>query len=139
MLVFVFDMPTLYMYIQYRSLEPNIGPKVLEITSSPAEIVAPPNPPSFTSAPPVPPSASMSTNTPPPASGNHMTISSGLLPNVFNAVPPVMSKDNIWMGFPSSVVIGDEPIAKTQRMDVTDGLIPKQEFIALHPVRVISV
>ena len=41
------------------------------------------------------------------------------------------------MGFPSSLMMGDEPFAKKQRMDVTDGLIPEQEFIAQNPVRTI--
>ena len=134
----------------YRSVEPNIGPKVQEITSSPAEIVAPPKPPSLstpllsnpssiTSAPPVPPPASMSTNPPPPPSGGHMTSSPGLLPIPFNAAPPVMPDAGMGMGFPSSMMMGDEPFAKKQRMDVTDGLIPEQEIITLHPVRVTSV
>ena len=60
--------------------------------------------------------------------------SPGLLPIPFNAAPAGMG-----MGFPSSMMMGDEPFAKKQRMDVTDGLIPEQEFIALHPVRTISV
>ena len=65
--------------------------------------------------------------------------STGLLPIPFNAAPPVMPDAGMGMGFPSSVMMGDEPFAKKQRMDVTDGLIPEQEFIALHPVRTISV
>ena len=120
-------------------MEPNIGPK---ITSSPAEIVAPPKPPSLstpllsnpssiTSAPPVPPPANMSINPPPPPSGAHMT-SPGLLPIPFNATPPVMPDAGMGMGFPSSMMM---PFAKKQRMDVTDGLIPEQEFIAQNPVR----
>ena len=139
------------MYVtHYRSVEPNVGPKVQEITSSPAENVAPPKPPSLstpllsnpssiTSAPPVPPPASMSTNPPPPPSGGHMTSSPGLLPIPFNAAPPVMPDAGMGMGFPSSIMMGDEPFAKKQRMDVTDELIPEQELIALHPVRAISV
>ena len=126
-------------------MEPNIGPKVHEITSSPAEIIAPPKPPSLstpllsnpssiTSAPPVPPPGSMSTNPPPPPSGGHMT-SPGLLPIPFNAAPPVMPDAGMGMGFPS-MMMGDEPFAKKQRMDVTDGLIPEQEFIAQNPVRI---
>ena len=67
----------------------------------------------------------MSTNPPPPPSGDHMTISPGLLPIPFNAVPPVMSKGDIWMSFPSSMVMGDEPFNKMQRMDITDGLITR--------------
>ena len=65
--------------------------------------------------------------------------SPGLLPIPFNAAPPVMPDAGMGMGFPSSMMMGDEPFAKKQRMDVTDGLIPEQEFIALHPVRTISV
>ena len=129
-------------------MEPNIGPKVHEITSSPAEIIVPPKPPSLstpllsnpssiTSAPPVPPPGSMSTNPPPPPSGGHMT-SPGLLPIPFNAAPPVMPDAGMGMGFPS-MMMGDEPFAKKQRMDVTDGLIPEQEFIAQNPVRIIPV
>ena len=68
-----------------------------------------------------------------------MTSSPGLLPIPFNAAPPVMPDAGMGMGFPSSMMMGDEPFAKKQRMDVTDGLIPEQEFIALHPVRITSV
>ena len=81
----------------------------------------------------------MSTNPPPPPSGDHMTGSPGLLPIPFNAAPPVMPDAGMGMGFPSSMMMGDEPFAKKQRMDVTNGLIPEQEFIALYPVRVISL
>ena len=35
------------------------------------------------------------------------------------------------------MMMGDEPFAKKQGMDVMDGLIPEQEFITLHPVRAI--
>ena len=35
--------------------------------------------------------------------------------------------------------MGGEPFAKNQRINVTNGLIPEQEFIALLPVRAISV
>ena len=110
-------------------MEPNIRPKVHEVTSSLAEIIAPPKPPSLsvpllsnpssiTSAPPVPPPGSMSTNPPPPPSGGHMT-SPGLLPIPFNAAPPVMPDTGMGMSFPSSMMMGDEPFAKKQRMDVT--------------------
>ena len=130
-------------------MEPNICPKVHEITSSPAEIIAPPKPPSLstpllsnpssiTSATPVPPPGSMSTNPPPPPFFGHMT-SPGLLPIPFNAAPPVMSDAGMGMGFPSSMMMGGEPFAKKQRMDVTDRLIPEQEFIAQNPVRIIPV
>ena len=68
-----------------------------------------------------------------------MTSSPGLLPIPFNAAPPVMPDAGMGMGFPSSMMMGDEPFAKKQRMDVTNGLIPEQEFIALYPVRVISL
>ena len=129
-------------------MEPNIGPKIHEIPSSPAEIIAPPKPPSLsapllsnpssiTSATPVPPPGSMSTNPPPPPSGGHMT-SPGLLPIPFNAAP-VIPDACMGMGFPSSMMMGDEPFAKKQRMDVTDGLIPEQEFIPQNPVRIIPV
>ena len=66
-----------------------------------------------------------------------MTSSPGLLPIPFNAAHPVMPDAGMGMGFPSSMMMGDEPFAKKQRMDVTDGLIPEQEFITLHPVRAI--
>ena len=50
-----------------------------------------------------------------------------------------MPDTGMGMGFPSSMMMGDEPFAKKQRMDVTDGLIPEQEFIAQNPVRIISL
>ena len=125
-------------------MEPNIGPKVHEITSSPAEIITPSKPPSLstpllrnswplsiTSALSVSPPGSMSTNPPPSPSGGHMT---HLI--LFNAVPPVMPDAGMGMSFPSSKIIGDEPFAKNQRVDVTDGLIPVQEFIVQNPVRI---
>ena len=98
------------------------------------------NPSSITSAPPVPPPASMSTNPPPPPppSGGHMT-SPGLLPIPFNAAPPIIHDTGIGMGFLSSMMMGDEPFAKKQRMDITDGLIPEREFIAQNPVRTIQL
>ena len=51
--------------------------------------------------------------------------SPGLLPIPFNAAPPVMPDAGMGMGFPSSMMMADEPFAKKQRMDVTDGLIHK--------------
>ena len=95
------------------------------------------NPSSITSAPPVPPPASMFTNPPPPPSAGQMT-SPGLLPIPFNAAPPVMPDACMGMGFPSSLMMTDEPFAKKQRMDVSNGLIPEQEFIAQNPVRPLS-
>jgi len=43
------------------------------------------------------------------------------------------------MGFPSAMIMGDKPFAKEQRMDVTDGLIPEQKFIAQNPVRIVKL
>ena len=97
------------------------------------------NPSSITSAPPVPPPAYIHVyQSFFPPSGDHMT-SSGLLPIPFNAAPPVMPDAGMGMGFPSSTMMGDEPFAKKQRMDVTDGLIPEQEFIAQNPVRIVEL
>ena len=42
------------------------------------------------------------------------------------------------MSFPSSMMMTDESFAKKQRMDVSDGLIPEQEFIVQNPVGPIS-
>ena len=95
------------------------------------------NPSSITSASPVPPPASMFSNPPPPLSDGQMT-SPGLLPIPFNAGHPVMPDAGMGMDFPSSMMMTDEPFAKKQRMDVSDGLIPEQEFIAQNPVRPIS-
>jgi len=86
----------------------------------------------------VPPPASMPTNPLPPPSGAHVT-SPGILHIPFNATLPVMSDAGMGMGFPSSMMMGDEPFAKKQRMDVTDGLIPEQGFITQNPVRIISL
>ena len=44
-----------------------------------------------------------------------------------------MSNVGMAMSFPSSMMMTDEPFAKKQRMDVSDGLIPEQEFIAQIP------
>ncbi|XP_065902944.1 splicing factor 3A subunit 1-like [Dysidea avara] len=118
------------------SVEPNIGPKIQARSS--AEIIAPPKPPSMTTpllgtpghisaAPPVPPPSSMTST--PPSSGS-MT-ASGLLPIPFNAAPPVMPTAG--SNFPPPMMMGEEPFAKRLKMDLTDGLIPEQQFIAQHP------
>ena len=67
----------------------------------------------------------MSTNPPPPPSGDHMTISPGLLPIPFNAAPPVIPDAGMGMGFPLSMMMGDEPFSKMQGMDITNGLITR--------------
>jgi len=36
--------------------------------------------------------------------------------------------------FPPPMMMGEEPFAKRQKMDLTDGLIPEQQFIAQNPV-----